>query len=214
MSRKFGGDEQQKIYNPYIACMKTFVEKLRQITAIPQEELEKFAAISNELKLKKGEQFLVAGQLPKKIAFVISGLFRYFYIDQNGNEFTKGFFPEETFLSSYSAMIKNEPSYFSIEALEDATIMVIDFEKWKALMAGHSCWKDVLIAVLEKGFSKKEKREREFLLYDAEKRYQLFRSEYPDLESRVKQNIIASYLGITPVALSRIRKKMGLVNIG
>ncbi len=194
--------------------MKTFVEKLKLITVIPQEELENFSAISNEVKLSKGEQFLVAGQIPKKIAFVTRGIFRYFYIDQHGNEFTKGFFSEETFLSSYSAMIRTEPSYFSIEALEDATIMVIDFEKWKALMAGHTCWKDVLIAVLEKGFSKKEKREREFLLYDAETRYQLFRSEYPDLESRVKQHIIASYLGITPVALSRIRKKMGLVNIG
>lgn len=200
--------------NPYLARVKVFAEKLKQISSIPQEELEKFAAISYEVKLCKDEQFLEAGQIPRKLAFVIRGLFRYFYVDLLGNQFTKGFFPEETFLSSYSAMIRNEPSHFSIEALEDATIMVIDFEKWKVLMAGHTCWKDVLIAVLEKGFSKKEKREREFLLYDAETRYQLFRSEYPDVESRVKQNVIASYLGITPVALSRIRRKMGLINIG
>jgi CRP-like cAMP-binding protein len=195
-------------------AMKAFIEALNRIVIFPHGELEKLPAISLEIKLKKGDSFISAGQVPKKIAFVLTGLFRYFYTDSKGNEFTKGLFPEGNFLSSYSAMIKNEPSHFTIEALEESTILVIEFEKLKWLMTNQPCWKDVLIAVLEKGFAKKEKREREFLLFDAETRYQLFRAEYPDMESRVKQSIVASYLGITPVALSRVRRKMGLVNLG
>ena len=66
----------------------------------------------------------------------------------------------------------------------------------------------------EKGYATKEKRERELLLLDAESRYKSFIHEFPHLEPRIKQHMIASYLGITPIALSRIRKKMGLINIG
>jgi hypothetical protein len=62
---------------------------------------------------------------------------------------------------------------------------------------------------LEKGYCIKEAREREFLLFDAKARYRSFLSTYPGLEKRVKQHLIASYLGITPVALSRVRKKNG-----
>ncbi|WPP52409.1 Crp/Fnr family transcriptional regulator [Catalinimonas niigatensis] len=98
--------------------------------------------------------------------------------------------------------------------MEDAEILVIDYEAWQNLHAQHRCWSDFLVAVLEKGFITKERREREFLLFDAEKRYTLFLERYPGLDQRIKQHLIASYLGITSVALSRIRKKMGVVNLG
>ena len=62
--------------------------------------------------------------------------------------------------------------------------------------------------MIEKGFTTKEKRERELLLLDAESRYRIFLEEFPNLEKRVKQHMIASYLGITPERLSRIRKNM------
>jgi CRP-like cAMP-binding protein len=190
------------------------LQVLHQLSTLPGEEVQKLLHISSPQSLLPGEKFILAGQVPRKFAFVQHGLFRYYYLDGAGKEFTKGFFPENTFVSSYSAMVKQTPSYFSIEALEDSSVFVIDYEAWKKLIAGHPCWKDVLIAILEKGFIKKEKREREFLLHDAETRYVEFRAEYPHLESRLTQVMVASYLGITPVALSRIRKKMGLINIG
>jgi CRP-like cAMP-binding protein len=64
-----------------------------------------------------------------------------------------------------------------------------------------------LLNILEKGFCIKEKRERELLLLDAEKRYNLFITEFPNLENRVSQQIVASYLGIQPESLSRLRRK-------
>jgi CRP-like cAMP-binding protein len=190
------------------------LQTLHQLSIIPDDEAQKLARVATLQNIAQGEKFIAAGQVPRKFAFVQRGLFRYYYLDGAGKEFTKGFFPENTFVSAYSAMVKQTPSYFTIEALEDASVFVIDYEAWKKLIAGHSCWKDILIAILEKGFIKKEKREREFLLHDAETRYVEFRAEYPQLESRLTQAMVASYLGITAVALSRIRKKMGLINIG
>ncbi|HYG37342.1 MAG TPA: Crp/Fnr family transcriptional regulator [Cytophagales bacterium] len=187
---------------------------LRSISDMPLEEINKFKGICREKTVLKGYFFIREGDVPQKFAFVHQGLFRYYYSDKNGKELTKGFFPENSFITAYSAMARGLGSYYNIEALEDATITVIDFEKWKQLALNKEHWNYFLIALLEKGYIKKEKREREFLLCDAEERYKSFLEEYPQLEKRIKQHMIASYLGITPVALSRIRKKMGIINIG
>src|SRR5690606_8149667 len=153
---------------------------------------------------------------PAKVAFVCKGLFRYLYSDAIGHEFTKGFFPEGDFLVSYSAMIAQTPSWFAIETLEDSVIDAFDYASWQRLYDGHPCWSSLLIAMLQKRYMKKERREQELLTLNAAERYQSFLTEYPMLESRVRQHIVASYLGITPVALSRIRSqsKVQAINIG
>jgi CRP-like cAMP-binding protein len=181
---------------------------------LPAEQENRLLELGKEVVLRKGQNFLSEGEVPKKFAFVNKGLFRYYYVDRKGNEFTKGFFEENVFLSSYSAMIAGRESFFSIEALEDSSLVVFEYNHWKELFKQHNCWSLFLIAILEKGFTKKETREREFLLFDAEERYRAFSQNNPGLEQRVKQHMIASYLGITNVALSRVRKKMGLINVG
>lgn len=179
---------------------------IKAITCLPQEEEDKLLDIVKQQFILKNERFLSEGAVPLKFAFVNQGLFRYFYVNDKGNEFTKGFFPENTFIASYTTMVKGQPSFYTIEALEDAEVLVIDYSKWKILCTGHPCWCTLLVAMLEKGFAKKETRERELLLHSAEERYRSFLHEYPQLVHRIKQHLIASYIGITPVALSRIRK--------
>lgn len=183
---------------------------IRTFTDVPESEAAKLAAIVSAGTLKKGDHFIREGVVPTRFAFNAKGLFRYYYINAKGSEFTKGFFPENSFITAYSAMIRNKPSYYAIQALEDAEIAVIDYRQWQSLYDGHPCWKHFVFALLEKGYLKKEARERELLLLNAEERYINFLKEYPQLEPRIKQHLIASYLGITPVALSRIRRSMSL----
>jgi CRP-like cAMP-binding protein len=109
-------------------------------------------------------------------------------------------------------MILNRESYFWIEAMEDSSVILINYKNWRKLVKNHGCWDSLLKVFLEKVFIKKENREKEFLLDNAETRYKNFLREYPKLEQRIKQHHIASYLGITPVALSRIRNKF--INLG
>jgi CRP-like cAMP-binding protein len=190
------------------------IPAIKSIVNLPVEQENRLLELGKEVVLRKGQNFVSEGEVPKKFAFVNKGLFRYYYVDRKGNEFTKGFFEENVFLSSYSAMIAGRESFFSIEALEDSSLVVFEYNHWKELFKQHNCWSLFLIAILEKGFTKKETREREFLLFDAEERYRAFSQNNPGLEQRVKQHMIASYLGITNVALSRVRKKMGLINVG
>lgn len=174
---------------------------------LPEKELEELSNICEHKIIDKGDYFIVAGQIPRKMAFVLKGLFRYVYSNENGNEFTKSIITENNFISSYSAMIHNSISHFSIEVLEKAEILEIDYLRWLEMKEKNSFWNGFLLQILEKAFCVKEKRERELLLLDAEKRYEIFVAEFPNLESRVSQQIIASYLGIQPESLSRIRRK-------
>ncbi|MEN7549438.1 Crp/Fnr family transcriptional regulator [Rapidithrix thailandica] len=189
-----------------------FTHYIKTLTQLPPEQEEAFSALITIKPVKKDENFIRAGQLPKTIAFVTKGLFRYYYTSEEGVEFTKGFFVENTVLSSYSAILENRASYFGIQALEDAVIEVVNYEAFRLLFPQHPCWNEFLLALLQKGYLKKEEREREFLLFDAEQRYRTFLQNYPNLENRIKQHLIASYLGITPESLSRIRKKMRLLS--
>lgn len=174
---------------------------------LPEKELEELSNICEHKIIDKGDYFIVAGQIPRKMAFVLKGLFRYVYSNENGNEFTKSIITENNFISSYSAMIHNSISHFSVEVLEEAEILEIDYLRWLEMKEKNSFWNGFLLQILEKAFCVKEKRERELLLLDAEKRYEIFVAEFPNLESRVSQQIIASYLGIQPESLSRIRRK-------
>lgn len=157
--------------------------------------------------------FVREGEIPNKIGLIKKGLFRYYFLTNAGKEFTKVFMKEGDIISSYTSMIAGEQSYFTIEAIEKSEIIEISLHQWNKLRNADSKWDKLLIAFLEKGYSIKERREREFLLMDSENRYKAFLEEYPNLENRVRQHMIASYVGITPIALSRIRKKMKSINL-
>ena len=180
---------------------------IKNIIDLPLSEEKKLLDISRISTIKKGEFYIQAGQVPKKFAFVSKGLFRYVYVGDNGTEYTKNFIAEKNFLLAYSSMVLQEPSKMFIEALEDSTVYDIDYSEWLSLKNGNPCWNIFLIKLLEKAFITKENRERELLLSNAEQRYEIFKIEFPNLDSRIRQHLIASYLGISPVSLSRIRKK-------
>jgi CRP-like cAMP-binding protein len=181
-------------------------EQLKNI--LPDSRANEFLSIGKIRDVKDSEYFIRSGEVPLKFAFVGSGLFRYVYTNARGGEFTKGIIVENNFISSYSAMRSGEPSYFSIEALEEARILEISWENFEQLLDEDIFWVNFLLRFVEKGFMKKEKRERDLLLLNAESRYRDFLTEFPGLDQRVKQGIIASYLGIKPETLSRIRGKI------
>jgi CRP-like cAMP-binding protein len=181
-------------------------EQLKKI--LPGNRIDEFISIGVEKSIHISECFIRAGETPFKIAYVSKGLFRYVYINDKGDEFTKAIIPENNFISSYSAMILSRPSYFSIEALENSLVLEINWSDFKHLFDTDIFWVKFLLKFVEKGYMIKEKRERDLLLLDAVARYNNFLAEFPGMDQRIKQIIIASYLGIKPETLSRIRRKI------
>jgi len=181
-------------------------EQLKSI--LPCERIDEFLSIGKERSIMAVDYFIKAGETPLKIAFVFKGLFRYVYINDKGDEFTKAIITENNFISSYSAMVLSKPSYFSIEALENSQMLEISWSDFNHLKDNDIFWVKFLMKFIEKGYITKEKRERDLLLLDAATRYKNFLTEFPGMDQRIKQGIIASYLGIQPETLSRIRKKI------
>lgn len=198
--------------------MTSAEEKIKKITSyfqsisnISLSDLSVIDKIFYSFTVKKNEFFIKAGENPDKFGLIISGIFRYFYIDNDGKEYTKYFALEDDLLISYSAILLGEVSRFYIEALENSEILISSFKTFNELTENNLSWNKIARKLTEQQYIKKEIREYQFLFDDAETRYLQFLKEYPDLIERVKQYHIASYLGITPVALSRIRKKLNLL---
>ena len=178
------------------------------ITCIPEEEQAKLQKLIKPVSIKKDGYFLMAGEIPNQIGYIVSGLLRLFYIDNSGAEINKHFCLENTLAISYSAFLLREESKLYIQALEDSELYVIDYETYNQLIESHICWEIVARKLAEILFMLKEKRESELLLSSAQERYFTFLKDYPYLEKRLNQYHIASYLGITPESLSRIRSNL------
>jgi len=188
--------------------LSSLADAMNFVGDIPEEELKKALERARFITVKKNSYFLRAGEVPRRIGFLKSGLMCLFYIDLNGMEVNKHFSLENTLAISYSAFLQQTESKFFIQALEDSRLLTIDYDTYHELLGGHICWQIVARKLAEMVFILKEKREAELLLNDAQERYQRFLADYPGLERRIAQYHVASYLGITPESLSRIRSNL------
>ena len=177
------------------------------LAAPPVGEWTRFQDLFRVQALEKNACFVRAGEPSTAMCFVNSGLLRFYYQTADGKEFNKAFSRENEFAAAYSAYLTDAPARFSIQALEPCQLLVAELREVVALFEAHRCWERFGRLVAEQLYIKKERREAEFLLDDASTRYRAFQAQHPGLESRLTQYHVASYLGITPVALSRLRKK-------
>lgn len=184
-------------------------EEFRKYADIPEEQLRIYISVSKLLKVNKGEYFVKTDEKQDKMAFILSGIFRVFCITVSGREKTLVFRDENHFLSGYSPYLTNEKSWYAIQAIEDSLLIYNTFDNYDKYL-GHPCWNDLTLKYIQKLFMEKEQREREFLTEDATERYIKLTQQEPKFESRIPQYYIASYLGISPVSLSRIRKQLKL----
>lgn len=185
--------------------LKMFFNKL---TPISPESWYKFSVLFSPKILKKGDYFINDGQIARKIGFLESGIMRAFYRNSEGLEYNKHFFVNPCFVGGYASLITGSPNQIIQQALTDCTLLVANFRDIQKLY--HTC-PDIergARILAEQFFVQKEQREIEIVLLDAKKRYEIFQKDFPQLEQLIPQYHIASYLGITPTQLSRIRRKM------
>lgn len=149
--------------------------------------------------------FSKEGQCSKEIAVVNTGLLRIFYVDEAGREWNKAFLQTDDFLMANPNI--TEKSQVNIQTLETCQLYCISLKDYKLLTQQFPKLKDMFQQLLLEYLSKKQNREIALLTKNARQRYASFLKEFPDLEDRIPHYHIASYLGITPTQLSRIRKK-------
>ena len=178
-------------------------------TSISDSTWQAFVDICKFKQVTKHSFLDKIGNIPSSFSYIYKGLIRCFSCDEKCNEYNKVFFDEGKFPGSMTALLTSSPSILSLEAVEDTLVIEINFIAYRKLMLRNDELKLFQIYYLEKHWLiAKESREIEFVQNDATARYRCFLSDYPALRDRLPQYHIASYLGITPTQLSRIRKNL------
>ena len=175
---------------------------------INEESITLLKNIFKPKLLKKDKFFLQEGEQSTEIGFIIKGVFRSYYIDKIGNDITKYFYAEGGILFSYMAYLCENESTYYIQALEDSEIFVAKISDFEKIVEGNYELLLFYKKMIDRVIIMKEEHASSFKLLNSMERYKQFLAAYPGLEKRLKQCHLASYLGITPVSLSRIRKKI------
>ncbi len=187
--------------------MRDFKTYLNDFTALPSATMQALLDLFAPVTMHKGEHLAVEGEFAKKLAFVESGVLRAYYRSPKGEEFNKLFFVNPAIVGAYSSLITGQQNMINIQCLTDCCLLQANFERILALYEAHPLVERLNRVIAEDFFVKKERREMSLVMNDASERYALFQREYPDIENQIAQYHVASYLGITPTQLSRIRAK-------
>ncbi len=158
--------------------------------------------------LKRNEFLYREGDRPHNGSMLLSGVLRVFYTKQDGVEYNKNFFIPGMSPTPITALVTGQPCAISFQALTDAELMTFNFAQFLALADQHESLRKLYTKILEQLWIHKEQQEIQMVTNDAQTNYDLFRKKFPGLEQQIPQYHIASYLGITPIQLSRIRAKM------
>lgn len=186
--------------------IEVFNAYLKEKAAFSDDELKQIESVTTIKKLRKRQYLLQEGDIWKYNAFVTKGCLRTYTIDEKGNEHILSFAIENWWTGDRESLETGKPSVYNIDAIEDAQIALIAKESFNTLCKEIPTFNNMVNAILQKSFIVSQNRIHNFISLDAEEKYMQFLQRYPQLAMRVPQGMIASYLGITPETLSRIRK--------
>ncbi|QBA21618.1 Crp/Fnr family transcriptional regulator [Chryseobacterium indologenes] len=185
-----------------------FVKHINQYYPLSEETIKDLLDICTEEYYRKNDLLLESGSMARYYYFLKSGIIGYYTVDEQGNNIYKIFFEENSFVASTAAIIKNEPSDFNMIALEDCSVIQYPAKAYRELLEKHHDLALFHLHYLEKNWVVKKEPLEVSLKYETAKKRYLQLLDKESLYNRLKQHHIASYLGITPTQLSRIKKEI------
>lgn len=187
--------------------MKLLLQHIsRHIQLDPTEEAY-FLSLIQLKTIRKKEFLLKQGEICKTENFLLSGCMRTFKLNEQGEEQVMQFGIEDWWVGDLYSFLTQTPASYSIDALEDTDVAQITKENLDKLYEQVPKFDRFFRLILQNAFIAQQDRIHQNLSLTAEERYEEFVRRYPQLEQRVAQKHIASYLGITPVFLSMLRRK-------
>jgi len=186
--------------------MQFLIDSITKIISVSDSEAQLIKQLFTEKRIKKGEHFLSEGIVCRSVAMISTGLVRY-YINEDGNERTYFFSREGDFVCDYESFLPQTLTNKNIQALEDTSLYIISHDGLQALYKGLKEGERLGRLAIENIFVDIIQQLSSFYRDSPEVRYQRFLHTYAAISQRVPQYYIASYIGIKPQSLSRIRKR-------
>lgn len=184
----------------------TLLKTLDHIADLDKEEIELITACFKTYNLAKGDFFLKAGEVNRHVGFLIKGLVRYF-VYKNDEESTFEFTKEGEFIADYQSFNNHTPSIQNIQAIEDCEMLIINYPDVQTIFNTTKNGNLIGRQIIEHRFDVMVNQLLAIYMQNHEERYKRFLSQYADLAQRIPQYLIASYVGVKPESLSRIRRR-------
>lgn len=187
---------------------QNFRNHLSKILGVPIDSLEVCSTFYEIIQVKKNEIILREGEISDSTFFVEKGLLRMYSIDKAGKEHVIQFAPENWIISDTTSQLLNEKSRFYIEAIEESTVVITKEGFFENLSKVYPDVAEKNQRLMFNHIKNLQNRVNALISTTAEERYMDFLKKYPNLMLRAPQWMVASYLGITPESLSRVRKEL------
>ncbi len=187
--------------------MNQLKQVINQMISISESEMNDFLAQCFNKSFKRNEIISQPGIIPNEIFFLNSGIIRVLINDPDGNEHSIHFALENQFIADYSNFIQKSKSYYSLQTLEESSVVVLPRS---AIEWGYANLKEgqkMGRLIAEFYFIYQDNRINNLYARTPKQRYDSITEVFPNIHNRVPQHMIASYLGISPVHLSRLKKQ-------
>jgi len=187
--------------------INSLLNSIQNLITLNPAEIDIVTSLFKEKTYKKGDFFLEEGRICKQAGFVAKGLLRY-YINHDGEEKTYAFSQENDYVCNYESFLSQSPSSKIIQALEDCDVLVISHDDLQIFYANVREGERFGRIAIEAVFLQLLKDVNSFYTETSELRYERFIKNHADLQQRISQYHIASFVGVKPQSLSRIRKRI------
>lgn len=187
---------------------KILMKYMNRYTTLSEEEQQAIVEDIQIEEYKKGTILLRQGDVPTTCYFVLQGCIRQYSLDETGKEVTSNFYTEEQAISNFNHHKGDKASAYSLTCLEDCILVVGDLDTEKGMYNKHSQLETMTRTMIEYNFGEVQDELASFIASTPEERYKALLQKRPYLVDRVPQHQLASYLGITPESLSRIKKRI------
>lgn len=182
-------------------------ESINSLSKLTNDEMVIFLSHMETKTIKQYDFYLKQGSLCRNVAFINKGLVRIYYV-KNGKEYVGRFFEKNEWVTDYAGFLLKTPSLFFIEALEDTELFTLSYDNMQKLYSYGKSFEKFGRLIAEKVFIESYQRNVSLMLNSPEELYLALMKEKPHLLNSVPLKYIASYIGIEPESLSRIRKRI------
>lgn len=181
------------------------VEEKVQLTDKDKELVMSFFKCKN---LRKRQYLLQEGDMCKYISFVAQGLMKSYTVDEKGNEHINLFAWEGWWISDFAGFIFGNEVKLNIDTVEDTALLLLSRANYDKMLTEVPVMERYFRILYQNSLATKDSRLISANTHTAEEKYAMFRETYPSISQRLPQNLIASYLGLSPETISRIKRKM------